>query len=251
MKVLAILQARFSSSRLPGKVLKPILGEPMLLRQVERIRRVKGIDEFVLATSEEASDDPVAQMCVDNGIECFRGSLDDVLDRFYSAAKKYSPENVVRLTGDCPLIDPQVLQALIDLFFAGGYDYASNCLTPTYPDGLDAEVMRFEVLEQAWQSAELQSEREHVTPYIYKHPQDFKLGVLKNAEDLSALRWTVDEPEDYELVCRIYEALYPQNPEFGFSEILNFVRSNKELLSVNDKFTRNEGYSQSLEKDNV
>jgi len=164
--ILAILQARVSSTRLPGKVLKPILGMPMLLRQIERVKQAKLIEQLLVATSDDKSDDPIEQLCRENDIACFRGSLDDVLDRFYQAAKPYQPDHIVRLTGDCPLIDPQLIDEVVVFCLSGDYDYVSNAFEPTYPDGLDVEVFRFPCLQQAWEEAELPSEREHVTLFI-------------------------------------------------------------------------------------
>src|SRR5262245_37090128 len=173
--ILGILQARVSSRRLPGKVLKPILGRPMLERQSERLRRAHRLDKLVVATSTDASDDAIAALCESLPLDCFRGALDDVLDRFYQAAKRYSADTVVRLTGDCPLADPSVIDELILLHESGGYDYTSNTLTRSYPDGLDAEVAQMRCLEAAWHEAALPSEREHVTPFIYRDPERFRL----------------------------------------------------------------------------
>ena len=157
--ILGILQARASSRRLPGKVMKPILGRPMLERQIERLRRARRLDKLVVATSTDPSDDPIAALCRSLAVECFRGSLDDVLDRFYQAARRAAPRAVVRLTGDCPLADPAVIDQLIELHARGGYDYTSNTLTRSYPDGLDAEVTQLHCLEAAWREARLPSER--------------------------------------------------------------------------------------------
>lgn len=247
--ILGLLQARVSSTRLPGKVILPLLGKPMILRQLERLRRVRQIDKLVLATSNDPSDDPLAALCTKESIECFRGSLDDVLDRFYQAARAHQPDYVVRLTGDCPLADPEIIDDLISYFLDMGGDYASNCLEPTFPDGLDAEIVRFSCLETAWKEATLPSQREHVTPFIHQQPGRFRIGCTKSNTDLSELRWTVDEPVDFELVTRIYEALYPQNPDFSTSDILTLLELNPRLRSMNVGIMRNEGYRNSLRKD--
>jgi len=147
--ILAILQARTSSSRLPGKVLKPILGKPMLLLQIERVRRARKIDKLVVATSNDPSDDGIEALCKQHGIDCFRGSLNDVLDRFYRAALTYNPEHIVRLTGDCPLIDPELVDSIIDMHLEGNYDYTSNAIQMTFPDGLDVEILTIKVLKEA------------------------------------------------------------------------------------------------------
>lgn len=251
MTVLAILQARTSSSRLPDKVLLPLLGKPMLARQIERICRSLLIDELVVATSDQPSDQAIADLCEQLGVACHRGSLDDVLDRFIDAARPYRPSWIVRLTGDCPLIDPEIIDAVIQLAREGGHDYATNAVEPTYPDGLDVEVVRFDILETAWQEAALASQREHVTPFIHQQPERFDIAHLKRSPDLSHLRWTVDEPADYQLVTRIYEQLYASNPAFGTDEILTLLDREPQLVTLNTQYGRNEGYAKSLREDNM
>ena len=247
--ILAILQARLSSTRLPGKVLKKILGVPMLQLQLERLGRVKKVDKLLVATSDRPEDRELFSLCENIGIDCFRGSLDDVLDRFYRAAGKYKPEHIVRLTGDCPLTEPEVIDRVIEYHLKGRYEYTATGLEPTFPHGVGAEIMRFEILERAWLEAKLPSEREHVTPYIWKRPNQFKIGRYKNNDDLSHYRWTVDEPEDFEFVTCVYEALYPQKPDFNMVDILELLKENPELTKINAAFSRNEGYLRSLEKD--
>ena len=248
-KTLALLQARMSSTRLPGKVLLPLLGEPMLFRQIERLKRCQEIDQLMIVTSTDPSDDALVSACKTHGISFFRGSLDDVLDRYYQAALSLSPTLVVRLTGDCPLIDPTLVDDLIRFHKNGNYEYSSNSLEPSLPDGLDAEVMNFACLKTAWEKAQLKSEREHVTPYLYKNYKTeplFKVGILRHTPDLSKLRWTVDEPQDFELVTKIYEELYPKNPSFLTDDVLQFLNSRPEFNLLNSDITRNEGYLKSL-----
>ena len=247
--ILAILQARVSSSRLPGKVLMPLLGEPMLLRQIERLRKVRQIDKLLVATSAETADDEIGTLCTQHAIDCFRGNLNDVLDRFYQAAVSYHPDHVVRLTADCPLADPGLIDQVIEFYLAGGYDYASNAIQPTFPDGLDVEICRFACLEQAWREARLPSQREHVTPFIHQQPERFTIGHFFNREDLSHLRWTVDEPRDFELISQIYAALYPVNPDFSTPDILRLLAERPELANWNTQHQRNEGYLKSLTAD--
>ncbi len=247
--ILGILQARLSSRRLPGKVLKPILGRPMLERQLERLRRSRRMDGLVVATSTDPSDDAIAVLCRSLGVECFRGSLEDVLDRFYRAALRHSPRAAVRLTADCPLADPDVIDRLVELHAAGGYDYTSNTLVRTYPDGLDAEVVALACLEVAWREAALSSEREHVTPFIYNHPQRFRLGNLAQPADLSHLRWVVDEPEDLAFVSAIYEALYPGNTAFVTADVLALLADRPEIAAMMARAPTNEGYQRSLVAD--
>jgi spore coat polysaccharide biosynthesis protein SpsF len=230
-----------SSSRLPGKVLMPILGEPMLARQIERLRRATTIDRLVVATSTEHSDDPIAALCARLGVDCFRGSLDDVLDRFCKAAERYMPEQVARLTGDCPLADPAVIDAVARFHLAGGYDYSSNTLHPTFPDGLDVEICRYACLVEAGREATSRFQSEHVTPFLYQQPQRYRLGDFRCSSDLSALRWTVDNAEDFELVCRIYAALYPSNPHFALDDIVALFENNPDLAAINAGHRRNEG----------
>ncbi len=209
--ILAILQARMSSTRLPGKVMMPLSGAPMLACQIERILKSRLIDKLIIATSIRNEDDPVAVLWPDS----FRGSLHNVLDRYYRAAEPYKPSHIVRLTGDCPLTDWNVIDGCIR--FANGFDYASNTLNPTWPDGLDVEVFTFEALRKAWEGAFTPYDLEHVTPYMQRH---FKTGSFENDVDLSHLRWTVDTPEDYAFVSRIYDNLYPSNPAFTTADIL-------------------------------
>ena len=247
--MLTILQARCSSTRLPGKVLKPILGEPMLARHLERLGRARHLGPIVVATSSEVSDDPLAELCQRLGVACFRGALDDVLDRFHGAAQPYQPEHLLRLTGDCPLADPAVIDACVDFHLAGDYDYSTNALQPTFPDGLDVEVFRFRCLDEAWREARLPSEREHVTPFIHSRPERYRIGHFRQAEDLSWLRWTVDRPEDFAVVEAIYQALYPANPAFTTSDILAFLAAHPEIARRNADITRNEGYLKSLAAD--
>lgn len=247
--ILAILQARVSSSRLPGKVLKPIMGRPMLALQIERVLQAKKIDQLIIATSTDPSDDELETLCREINAPCYRGSLNDVLDRFYQAAQIWKPTHIVRLTGDCPLIDPEVIDDVITFYLNGDYDYASNAVEPTFPDGLDVEIFRFSVLEGAWKEACLPSQREHVTPFIHQQPDRYRIGHYKNTEDLSHLRWTVDEQEDFNLINKIYEELYPVKPNFRMADILNLFQQKPEWPTINKQFERNEGFIKSLHED--
>jgi spore coat polysaccharide biosynthesis protein SpsF len=247
-KVVAVLQARTSSRRLPGKVLRPLLGKPMLERQIERVKRANSLSRLVVATSDRSEDDAIAALCGRLGVDCFRGSLDDVLDRFHNAAAPYRPDHVVRLTGDCPLCDPKIIDQVVGRHLEGGFDYTSNALEPTFPDGLDVEVMRFACLEAAWRESILPSHREHVTAFIHTQPERFRLDAVRNDRDLSDLRWTVDEPEDFDLVEQIYAALSPAKPAFGTADILTLLETRPELRTLNRR-TRNEGSLVSMELD--
>ena len=252
-KVVAIVQARFSSSRLPGKVMKKILGKPMLLLELERLQRCQMIDEIILATSIDDSDTQLAKAVKDAGFMVYQGNLNDVLDRYYQCAKQYSPAHIVRITGDCPLIEPQVVDVVISRHLEDDNDYTSNTLRRvTFPDGLDTEVMKFTVLERAWQEAKLASEREHVTQYIIKHPDIFKQGAIYcDIANFGSERWTVDEMRDYVFVREVYERLYPDNPKFTFKDILTLLQEHPEICELNKGIKRNEGLIKSLREDKV
>lgn len=235
-----------SSSRLPGKVLADISGKPMIVHVIERARSAKTLDQVVLATTTAKEDDPLADLCFQIDIPVFRGDQTDVLDRYYQAAFQFSGEIIVRLTGDCPLLDPHVIDQVVMAFKEKPYDYVSNTLTVTYPDGLDTEVFSFEVLQRAWREARLPSEREHVTPYIYKHPELFRLNNVFNQVDLSHLRWTVDEAADLEFV----RALYTRLPvDFRMQDVVSLLQAEPELTRINMGIGRNEGYIKSLHED--
>ncbi len=247
--VSAFLQARVTSTRLPGKVLRPVLGVPMLGRQIERLRRSRRIDQMVVVTSVNGSDDKLARFCQSIAVECFRGSLEDVLDRYYQAALRYRPEHIVRLTGDCPLTDPELIDTVIRFHLEGGYDYSSNTIEPTFPDGLDVEVFRFAALERAWKEAVLPSHREHVTAFLYNQPKLFRLGSYLGKNDFHELRWTVDDPQDLRRVRTIYRRLYPKNPNFGSGEVYALFSEHPELFGGDNISVRNEGLIKSLLQD--
>jgi len=246
---LAILQARVSSTRLPGKVLRPLLGRPMLACQIERLTHSHRIGKLLVATSVEPDDNQIEQLCNSIGVPCFRGSLSDVLDRFYQAAKPHHPGLIVRLTGDCPLTDPELIDQGIDFIGQHNFDYVSNVNPRTYPIGLDMEVFTFASLDRAWREAVLPSEREHVTPYIRNHPDLFSIGNLAGQADLSFHRWTVDEPADFEFVTKIYELLYPVKPAFTTADILKLLAAHPDLTSINYHIAHGAGYLKSLRED--
>jgi len=236
---LAILQARMSSSRLPGKVLKTILGRPMLELQIERIKRCENIDRLVVATSTDSEDRMIVDLCKRLGVEFFTGDIENVLDRTYQAAKKYKPDCIIRLTGDCPLTDSELIDDLITFFHTQNCDYVSNTLPPKLPVGLDAEVFTFSALKRAWQEAGDPHELEHVTPFITRHPEKFDIHGYPYPRDLSFMRWTVDEPEDFVFVKKIYETLYPKNPGFFMADILELLERKPELIDINKLHKRN------------
>jgi spore coat polysaccharide biosynthesis protein SpsF (cytidylyltransferase family) len=246
--VVAIIQARMASSRLPGKVLADIAGKPMALHVVERTGRAKHVDLVVLATTEQASDDRLAKLCARENIACFRGKEDDVLDRYYQAAKQYQAATIIRVTADCPVIDPDVIDTVVQAFQREGADYVSNVLPPTYPDGLDTEVFSFSTLERTWHEAKWLSEREHVTPYM-RNPDRFQVKNVTHSEDLSHLRWTVDEPEDLEFMRSIFTVL--EGKPFTMADVLEALQQHPDLQYINTDIVRNAGYHKSLRADKV
>jgi spore coat polysaccharide biosynthesis protein SpsF len=235
------------SSRLPGKVLADIKGAPMLELIARRVREVAQVRTVTVATSGNPSDTPIAALCKRLGIACFRGSEDDVLDRYYRAAQWIGADVVVRITGDCPLIDPSVVGKVVDRYLVGGYDYVSNTCPPTFPDGLDVEALSFDALERSWRKARWSSEREHVTAYVRSHPELFRTANVEHDEDLSAMRWTVDCPRDLEFVRLVYSHVGKQ--VFGMAEVLRVLKLHPELVTVNAGMERNEGYRQSIRED--
>lgn len=217
----AILQARMSSSRLPGKVLMPLAGRPMISRQIERLARCRRLTRLIVATSDLPSDDPLAAHLTSEGVDVFRGSLEDVLARYLDCAHQFGVTgDIVRLTADCPLIDPAVVDEAIDLRASSGVDYVANGRNRTYPRGLDVEVFPLEALEEAGRHAVDAYDHEHVTPYLYHHPEAFTRRDLVHAtRNDSHLRWTVDTAEDYAFAARVYDALYPGKPDFTSEDI--------------------------------
>lgn len=231
--VVAVVQARMTSTRLPGKVLRQVMGRPLLAYQVERMRRARRIDRIVIATTVNATDDPIVAFCENERIDVTRGPEDDVLARYAVAAERFAARTVVRLTSDCPLIDPALIDKGVDRFAESGADYLSNMLAPTFPYGMAVEVFHATVLQEAAQEATEPAEREHVTPFIYWRPERFRLASWTMERDLSSHRWTVDTPEDLELVTRILETVYPANPLFGLQEVLSVLEQHPEWAKIN------------------
>jgi spore coat polysaccharide biosynthesis protein SpsF len=232
--ILAILQARMSSSRLPGKVLLPLAGAPMILRQIERVSRSRRINRLVVATSDRPDDDSLARTVAGAGALVHRGPLDDVLARFVGAVDAYGPaDHVVRLTADCPLADPEVIDATIETVVAAGADYGSN--TPphrTYPKGLDVEAMTAEALRAAAARATSPEEREHVTWALHRNPGLYRQAFMSQDADEGDVRWTVDYPHDYDFVRAVYDALYAANPAFTSDDVRALVRSRPDLAQL-------------------
>ena len=249
--IAAIIQARMTSTRLPEKILKDICGKPELWHVVTRVRRSGLVDDTIVATTLSETDDVVAAFCEREGFPCFRGSEEDVLDRYYRAALHVGADVVVRVTGDCPLIDPGVIDAVLSLYGEGGHDYVSNVVPPTFPDGLDVEVFSLRALELSSRNAKLRSEREHVSLYVRNHPELFGAACLRADVDRSDLRWTVDEPEDLEFVRTIYGELYAENPGFGYEDVVALLERRPEIASINKRVGRNEGLAKSIREDSV
>jgi len=247
-KTVAIIQARMSSSRLPEKVMKPLGGKPIIAQIYRRLKQCRTLNQIILATSLNDEDSPIAELSQQIGIECYRGSLNDVLDRFYQAATKAKASSIVRITADCPVIDPVVVDAVVTGALAGGFDYYN--LVGEFPDGLDVEVLKYQALKRAWHEASLPSEREHVGPYLSKHPELFKIGGLTLFHRLSNHRWTVDEQRDYALLTAIYDRLNSQDRIFLTQDILALMAGEPELMAMNSDIVRNEGYGKSLIEDN-
>lgn len=246
MRGVAIVQARMSSTRLPGKVLLPLAGKPVLHHVISRLKQCKTLDDIVIATSDLSSEDPISDWCEAHKIYCYRGSLNDVLDRYYQAALKFEADFVVRITSDCPAIDPIIVDEVVDGFLSGGFD--SYSLSGEFPDGLDCQVFKFSALKDAWLNATKNFEREHVGPYIEKtHPEKFKLGGLEKFHGLSHHRWTLDEQADFDFLTAIFERLYPLNPYFSSEEILLLLEKDVDLLKINQGIVRNEGYIKSIQ----
>ena len=248
MKIIAIIQARLGSTRLPGKVLLDIEGKTVLEHVIDRVRSSKCIDDIVVATTIQKEDLKIVNLCSNNGTSIYCGSENDVLDRFYQAARLFHADNIVRITSDCPLIDPFLIDKVIKLHLKEKADYTSNTLKETYPDGQDVEIFTFEALKESWKKANLTSEREHVTPYMRKN-QAFKRINLGSKVDLSKKRWTLDNPEDYVFIKTVYKNLYNKNHFFDMDEILKFLNNNPEIESINQSIGRNEGYLKSLKED--
>ena len=231
MKTVAIIQARLGSTRLPGKVLLDLAGAPMLTRVVNRVRRAKNVDEVVIATTTETRDDALVQFCAEMPCPCYRGSENDVLDRYYQTARACQADVVVRITSDCPLIDPAVIDSVINGLELQQSEYSSNTIRRTYPRGLDTEAFTFSLLESVWREDRNPAWREHVTQFIVNHPERFGITQLSHDDDNSHLRWTVDTPEDYAFAQTIYRHF--GGDEFSWYDVLEVLAHNPEWAKIN------------------
>ena len=246
--VTVIIQARCGATRLPGKILLNVLDKSILQHVIERVKRAKTVKEIIVATTTMDEDKKIDAICKKMEIKIFHGSVNDVLERFYLAAKENSAENIVRITADCPFIDPEVIDKVVGVYLKTNADYCSNVIDPTYPDGEDVEVFSFRLLEEAYKKTSLASDREHVTPYMYKTSSVKKINV-KNDIDLSSMRWTLDEEKDFRFIKTVLEKMYVVNPEFGMNDVINLLKENPELENINCGIMRNEGYAKSLRED--
>lgn len=238
MKILILIQARRGSSRLPDKVMKPVLGKPILLHMIERIKRSKLQSEIVVVTTNELQDQVIEELCIENNILCFKGHSTDLLDRHYQAALHYQADAVVKIPSDCPLIDPNIIDEVLQYYISHSkeFDFVSNLHPASWPDGNDVEIMSFNTLERAWKEASKDFEREHTTPYIWENPNKFRIGSVlwSTGKDYSTShRWTLDYPEDFEFIKTVYEELYPQDPHFTLEDILTLLEKKPAIAQIN------------------
>lgn len=249
-KILILIQARIGSKRFRGKVLKKILGKPILWHVVERLKPIKN-KKIVVATSNKPENFKIVNFCKKNNIDYFIGNERNVLDRFYQASKRFKAKNIIRITADCPLIDMKVLKKLIKYYFENNFDHVgiatgagvNKLKIKKFPDGLDAECFKFSALQKAWLNAKRTSEKEHVTPYIWKRKSKFKIGLLKAKKDYSNQRWTLDTKEDLKFLKIIYKNLYPKNKYFCMNEIVGFLNKNPKLYKINNMHIGKEKYN--------
>jgi len=241
-----IIQARSDSSRFPNKVFQLIKNQPILWHVIQRCKWMKL--PIIVATSDRNIDDEIESISKSCNVECFRGSKDDVLDRFYQTAKKYSLKYVIRITADCPLIDPRESIKVLDLIKSSNLDYV-RLDENTYPDGMDTEVFTFDSLKKTWINAKLKSEREHVTPYIYNPNNEFKTKIISFKKNVSHYRWAVDYPNDLKFIRKIYDELY-HDVIFFSNDVLKLLEKKPELTKINSNHSRNDGYVKSLREDN-
>lgn len=248
--IAAIIQVRMGSTRLPGKTLAKIEDKPLLWHIIERVKHAKKIDKIIIATTNLNEDKKIVAFAEKMGIVCFTGNENDVLDRFYQAAKKHGADIIVRITADDPFKDPNIIDDFLGYLKNNRQlDYVSNTIKPTYPEGLDIEVFSFATLQKAWKEAKKSFEREHVTPYIWQNPKKFSIKNMSFKKDFSHLRWTIDYPQDLQFAREIYKRLYAKKPIFLMQDILEVLEKEPELVKINQGIMRNEGLLKSLKKE--
>lgn len=248
----AFIQARMNSSRMPGKVLKKVQNKTLLSHMLDRVKKADKIDTIIIITSTDDQDDAIESFAKEENIKCFRGNNDDVLDRYYQAVLTFPCDTIVRLTADCPLIDPTIIDQVVTVFKNNQYDFVANTAPPhgaTYPDGMDVEVFSMANLKRAWQEAEKPSEREHVTFYFWKNPTLFNTFRIDLENDLSAYRFTVDYPEDFTLVSHIITHFYPALPYM--EDMIAFCEENPDICAINSHIERNRGWIRAFENDRI
>lgn len=249
-KVGCIVQARMGSTRLPGKVMLPVdESNPVILYVIKQLQQSKLCNQIIIATTIQSEDEKIVEFAEKKSIAYFRGSIEDCLDRYYQCAKKFGLSTIIRITCDNPLIDPMLVDDAIELFRSGNYDYVTNCKPRTFPQGTEVEIFSFEALEKAWKNAKKLSEREHVTPYFYNNPDKFSIFNIKNKEDISDLRWTVDRKEDLEFVRVVVSKI--KNSPILMTDILQLIKNEPDLININKNYTMDEGYLKSLENDKI
>ena len=249
-KITCVIQARTDSTRLPNKVLKEIEDTPMICHIINRIKRSRNVEQIILATTDKDSDKILLDIAEKFKIIGFAGDDDDVLERFFNAATSFSADPIVRITGDCPLVDPELLDNMIQIFLENRYDYISNTIERTFPDGLDIEIFSFDALKKTHQQAKWSSEREHVTPFIVKNQDLFRVYNYRNKQDLSNLRWCVDEEDDLLMVKQIFHEMNTEQ-FFSTADIIDLVSKNPKIAEINKNIKTNEGYKKSLKKDKL
>ncbi|HEV2480680.1 MAG TPA: glycosyltransferase family protein [Puia sp.] len=251
--IITVIQTRRGSSRLPDKVLMPVQGKPLFLRQVERVAAARLAGRIIVATTLDPPDDVIEEICRQEGLDCFRGHATDVLDRHYQAALQFPADAVIKIPSDCPLIDPAVIDRVIGFYFThlSDFDFVSNLHPATYPDGNDVEIMPFATLERAWREARRPMEREHTTPYIWENPDLFRIGnvVMEGGVDHSMThRFTIDYAEDYAFIRTVFDELYPGNPRFGVAEILELLERRPEIYAINAQYAGVNWYRHHLDE---
>ena len=249
-KITVIIEARTGSSRLRNKVVAEIEGKPMIFYVIDRVKQIKSVEQIILATTQEKNDKILIEIAKQNSIGIFAGDSMDVLNRDYQCALQNNADPIIRITGDCPLIDPDIVEEMLEFYLKNNYDYISNRINPKYPDGLDVEIYSFKTLQMVEQNAKLSSERALVTTYITKNPKIFKIFSYENQEDLSDHRWTVDEQNDLEFIRKIYSIMKPKT-NFSMNEIIEILVKNPELLKINLGIMRNEGHLKLYDNDKV
>jgi spore coat polysaccharide biosynthesis protein SpsF len=251
--IITVIQTRRGSSRLPDKVLMPVQGKPLFLRQVERVAAARLAGRIIVATTLDAQDDVIEEICRQEGLDCFRGHATDVLDRHYQAALRFPADTVIKIPSDCPLIDPAVIDQVIGFYLTNlsEFDFVSNLHPATFPDGNDVEIMPFGTLERAWREARRPLEREHTTPYIWENPELFRIGnvVMEGGVDHSMThRFTIDYAEDYAFIRAVFDELYPGNPEFGVNDILALLERRPDIYEINARYAGVNWYRHHLDE---